>query len=155
MPLLKAFSDVREFHRTFDQPAPEKPTAQPEARARQRGVWVREECDELDEATALPCPLARTIGQADAYLDIIYFGIGGLVELGVEPSALWDIVHAANMAKRHSVNGELVAVKNEVGKIIKPEGWVAPEPAMQAEVERQVFHASEAEDAGHSRWGSW
>ena len=135
--LNNAFRDVRAFHATFDQPAPDFPQPQSYTRAKQRGVWINEEVEELDTASLMSDPTERMIGQADAYLDIAYFAIGGLVELGIKPEELWNIVQRANMAKRHLVNGELVAVKNAVGKIIKPEGWVAPEPLLAAEIERQ------------------
>lgn len=139
--LINAFRDVRDFHQAFGQPAPVAPEAQEVGRAKQRGIWIREECDELDEVTTLEDPKARLIGQVDAYLDILYFAIGGLVECGVEPTILFNIVHAANMAKLHDIDGVKTPVKNEVGKVIKPAGWVAPEPALQEEIERQMASA--------------
>lgn len=125
--LTKLWAEVRTFHLAFNQPAPERPTIQPLAAAEKRGEWIRDECDELDRARTL-------VDQADAYLDIIYFGIGGLVELGLDPHPLWEIVHGANMAKLH--NGK--PCYHPDGKVKKPEGWVAPEPQLKAEVERQL-----------------
>jgi len=65
---------------------------QPADRVEKRASWLEEEAQELREA--------KTIAeQADAYIDSIYFALGGLVELGVRPGEIWDLVHGANMAK--------------------------------------------------------
>lgn len=132
--LDKSFKDVKDFHKAFNHPAPEKPTPQGIVRASNRSKWVKEECDELIEATKLEDDVERIVGQADAYIDIIYFAVGGLVELGIKPEALWNIVQTANMAKLH--DGK--AVYHPDGKIKKPDGWVAPEPLLKAEVIRQL-----------------
>jgi len=132
MAINTAWLDVREFHMVFGHPAPNYPQMQPSERADARGKWIESEVEELREATTLT-------GQADAYLDIVYFAIGGLVELGVMPNRLWYLVHEANMAKRHP-DGSVK--RREDGKIIKPEGWVAPDEAIAEEVARQVALAS-------------
>jgi len=131
MSIRDAFCDVRDFHITFGHPAPPVPTVQPEDRAHKRGKWIVDEVDELQEATTL-------MEQADAYIDIIYFAVGGLVELGINPGPLWDIVHGANMAKRQPDGSVL---RREDGKIIKPDSWVAPDAALHAELERQIAAA--------------
>lgn len=125
-----AFLQVRGFHQVMGQPAPSEPTLQPYAHARRRSEWIKDECDELTD------PEKQTIvDQADAYLDIIYFGIGGLVEIGILPQSLMDIVNEANLAK---VWPDGTVHRREDGKIIKPPGWVAPEPKLLAEVNRQI-----------------
>lgn len=126
--LTAVVEDVRVFHKTFGHSAPEVPTIQPLDRAAKRGEWINDEVDELRDARTL-------VDQADAYVDILYFAAGGLVDLGIDGGPLWSIVHAANMAKLQpdgSVN------RREDGKIIKPDGWVAPEPLLAAEVQRQL-----------------
>lgn len=125
------FHAVRGFHLAFDQPAPDVPTLQTPAQVDRRAEWIEEEKDELKAATTIE-------DQADAYMDGIYFNLGGLVELGVLPGRLLEFVHEANMAKLHLINGELVAVKNEIGKVVKPKDWVDPTPKQRAEVARQV-----------------
>ena len=128
-----AFSDVQRFHRTFDHPAPGQPFKQTNRAARQRGKWIKEEVKELGDAMTL-------VDQADAYLDIVYFAIGGLVELGVEPSRLWEIVHTANMAKVQP-DGSVKRDPENGNKVVKPEGWEPPEPKLAAEIHRQVVEA--------------
>jgi predicted HAD superfamily Cof-like phosphohydrolase len=127
--LWMPMEDVRVFHKTFGKPAPEKPTAQPVDLAKKRAGWIKDECDELVEAGG------SLVDQADAYIDVMYFAFGGLVELGVDPSPLWRIVQAANMAKLWP-DGEAHCAKD--GKIMKPEGWAAPEPWLKAEIARQI-----------------
>lgn len=125
------FFAVRQFHQTFDQPAPDVPTMQTPDLVERRGHWIVEEKVEVAEATTIE-------DQADGYVDGIYFNLGGLVELGVLPGALLALAHTANMAKRHTIDGVLTVVKNETGKVLKPVGWQDPTPAQKAEVQRQI-----------------
>lgn len=125
------FFAVREFHKTFDQPAPDVPTMQTPDLVERRADWIDEEKQELREAKTIE-------DQADAYIDGIYFNLGGLVELGVLPGAILALAHDANLAKRHNVNGVLTVVKNEAGKVLKPADWVDPTPKQRAEVARQI-----------------
>ena len=126
--LNAAFLCVREFHTTFDHAAPLTPTMQPLDEADARAGFIESECEELRDARTLE-------DQADAYLDILYFAIGGFVALGVEPSRLFQIVQGANMAKVWPDG----TVRHREGdrKVLKPPGWAAPEPAIRAEVARQ------------------
>jgi predicted HAD superfamily Cof-like phosphohydrolase len=127
-PLTQLWETVRQFQLAFGQPAPDEPTLQTTAQATRRSDWIKEEADELLEA--------RTImDQADAYIDAIYFGVGGLVELGVDPGPLWDIVHNANMSKLWK---DGTVHRREDGKVIKPPHWVDPGPLLQAEINRQL-----------------
>lgn len=129
MSIGQAYADVRDFHEAFGHPAPSRPQIQPSERADTRGKWIESEVKELREATTLT-------GQADAYLDIVYFAIGGLVELGITPHRLWCLVHEANMAKRQP---DGTVKRREDGKIIKPEGWVAPDEAIAEEIHNQCL----------------
>lgn len=128
MSLHEAWLSVRDFHRVMDQPHPDRPHFQTVDLVQRRAGWIEEEVAELHAA-------GDVIDQADAYLDIAYFALGGLVELGVDPGPLFTIVHAANMAK---VWPDGTVHKTELGKVIKPPGWVAPEPELAAEIGRQL-----------------
>jgi predicted HAD superfamily Cof-like phosphohydrolase len=128
MSIDRAWEDVRAFHLAFGQPAPEAPELLHADLVHRRANWIEEETDELREA-------ATVTEQADAFVDIIYFALGGLVDLGVRPERLWDIVQNANMAKlwpdgrpRHRAGD---------GKVMKPDGWQDPGPLLEAEIERQ------------------
>ena len=127
MALNDNYFDVQDFHLAFGHPAAATPTKQSVDRVTKRASWLRSEVDELEEAKTV-------VDQADAYMDIIYFAIGGMVELGVYPQQLWDIVHKANMAKL-GPNGK--PLFHPDGKTRKPDGWVAPEPLLMAEINRQ------------------
>jgi predicted HAD superfamily Cof-like phosphohydrolase len=121
--------DVRAFHLLFGHPAPTKPQAQDSSLVARRAKWILSELDELT--------VAKTVHeQADAYLDIIYFAVGGLVELGIRFShRLWRLVQGANLAKIWP-DGSIR--KNEAGKVQKPDGWVAPDEAIRASIEEEA-----------------
>lgn len=128
--MRNAYFDVYNFHRTFDHPHNDKPVLQSAERVTARADWLDEEVTELREAITIA-------EQADAYIDIIYFAMGGLVEMGVNPDRLWSIVHGANMAK---VWPDGTVRRREDGKIIKPDGWVAPDALIEAEILHQQTH---------------
>jgi len=71
--------------------------------------------------------------QADALVDAYYYSQNAAAKKGVNLSALFHVVHAANMAKRDPATGKFL--KRDDGKIIKPPGW--QEPDICAEIERQ------------------
>ena len=75
------------------------------------------------------------VAQADALTDINYFVQGTFTMMGVEPQPLFDIVQEANMAKL-GADGKPIYRESD-GKIMKPEGWEAPEPKLEAEIENQ------------------
>ena len=72
--------------------------------------------------------------QTDAMIDLIYFALGTLVEMGVRPEQLFRIVHEANMSKLFP---DGTPHYNEDGKTIKPPTWVDPEQKIIDEVEWQ------------------
>lgn len=63
------------------------------------------------------------VEQADAMIDVIYFALGTLVEMGIKPDKLFDIVQYANMSKLWE-DGK--PHYNEMGKVIKPSTWEDP-----------------------------
>lgn len=100
-----------------------------------RVSWMLEELAEFAAADTLE-------DQADALIDLIYFAIGTFTMMGVKPEALFDIVHNANMGK---VGPDGRVLRNEQGKIVKPDNWekyFAPEPKIQAEINRQMFETA-------------
>ncbi len=58
--------------------------------------------------------------------DVIVTVLGTMAEYGIPFDAVWDAVHASNMAKR-GPDGEVY--RREDGKIVKPPGWQAPDIA--------------------------
>lgn len=135
--LDEVWNDVRHFHITFNKPAPGKPTMQSVEDITNRANWIRSEVEELEEAGTL-------VDQADAYVDILYFAVGGLVELGVKPGAIFQIVQQANMAKLHKdpeTGAMIPVVRSSDGKIIKPDGWISPEPMIEQAINKQASDA--------------
>ncbi|GAK03285.1 hypothetical protein JCM19037_1598 [Geomicrobium sp. JCM 19037] len=126
----KQYADVAEFHRKFGHPVAEKPAKLDEARAQQRYGYMREELDEFSDA-------ASVTDQADAMIDLIYLALGTLVEMGVRPAELFEIVHDANMSKLWA-DGQ-PRYDQATGKVLKPPSFIAPEPLLEAEIERQLF----------------
>jgi predicted HAD superfamily Cof-like phosphohydrolase len=129
-PLMFAMNAVREFHDAFGHPAPQVPTKLTPERVKQRYAFSAEENDEFLAATTL-------VDQADAALDKLYFALGDLVEMGLDPSPLFQIVQDANMAKL-GPDGKPIPHPTMAGKIGKPAGWQKPEPWLSAEVARQI-----------------
>lgn len=131
------YNQVKDFHAAFGHPVATQPTLMPTARALKRTEWMQEELDEFMSAGTIH-------DQADAMVDLIYFALGTLVEIGVPPERIFEIVQRANMAKLHA-DGK--PRHREDGKIIKPIGWVAPEPAIEAYVKSLSDEANRPPDA--------
>ncbi len=117
----REYQAVKDFQEAFGHPVADKPTYMKGGRAVDRIRWMQEEILEFWEAEDV-------VGQADAMIDLIYFALGTLVEIGVKPQAIFDIVQNANMAKLHKDGKPRY---REDGKIIKPDGWVTPEPQIR------------------------
>jgi predicted HAD superfamily Cof-like phosphohydrolase len=71
------------------------------------------------------CESGDVLEAADGIIDLMYFGLGRLAEMGVPAKAVFDGVQAANMQK---TTGTL-AKRNGWGgyDAVKPEGWKAPD----------------------------
>lgn len=131
------FMQVRAFHQAFGHPVADAPTTMDRQRMEARAKWMREEIDEFLDPSK-----HTTQDGCDAMIDLIYFALGTIVEMGVMPQAIMDRVHSANMAKMHLIDGAYRVVKNEDGKVIKPAGWEenhAPERHIAAEIARQAI----------------
>ena len=131
----KPWQEVADFHTAFGVPVGSSPQALSAERALERAGFMREEVDEFLEAQSLA-------GQADAMIDLIYFALGTLVEMGVRPQALFDIVHNANMQKLWP-DGQ-PRYREGDRKVVKPAGWQDPEPLLLAALEEQTRKAREA-----------
>jgi predicted HAD superfamily Cof-like phosphohydrolase len=159
-----AANQVRQFHKAFNHLANSSPTVIPTDVAIARTHWTAEELVEFLYATAkgdkeefinmvmglkqsidnTTCKIIEKgepvedvlVAQADALTDINYFTQGSFVIMGVDPQPLFDIVQNANMAKLFP-DGK-PRYRKEDGKIIKPDGWIPPEPQLKAEIQRQM-----------------
>mmetsp|Transcript_12471 Transcript_12471/g.24761 ORF Transcript_12471/g.24761 Transcript_12471/m.24761 type:complete len:193 (+) Transcript_12471:24-602(+) len=77
--------------------------------------------------------LHQAAAQADALVDVYYYMQNAACKSGLNLSSVFSMVHAANMAKRDPATGQFL--KREDGKIIKPQGWKAPD--VEGEIVRQ------------------
>lgn len=123
----KWWNQVRDFHIKFKHPYSDIPKFMDNNRAKKRYKWMLEEIDEFLEAR-------DTVDQVDAMIDLIYFAIGTLVEVGVKPDEVFEIVHDANMSKLWE-DGK--PHYNEDGKTIKPSTWIDPYPRIKEVIEKK------------------
>lgn len=149
--------DICKFHDAADEPMPAVPTILPvDSEAKfvakdieiisqtlkrytanesdnlllKRVSWMLEEIVELLRAETIE-------NQIDALTDLMVFTLGTFTYMGLEPEKFLQIVTQANMGK---IGDSGKVLRNEQGKIIKPDGWhekYAPEPLIKAEIERQ------------------
>ena len=166
----KWFEFVKEFHEAFNHPVAKKPAPLSLERATSRQIWAGEELIELLEVTSdskeefldsyntllqglekakekslnafkeNKTEVDKLVGQADAVIDTLYFLIGNLVEMGIKPHNLFEIVQRANMSKLFtSEDGTKYAkYREEDGKILKSPEFFEPEPLLKEEILRQI-----------------
>lgn len=170
---LSAFEQVKEFHTVFDKPQKTVPTALTPDEAFNRAAFSTEEILEFlyasvdgelaafekivsDWQKTVDTSLTKIrteqkkidnclIGQVDALTDANYFNYGSFVLMGVNPDPIFSIVHEANMGKLFP-DGK-PHYREHDGKVRKPENWekdFAPEPKIQAEIEKQIIEKKRA-----------
>lgn len=158
-----------DFHIAFDLPAPSSPTVLSDKLTINRAGYILEEVIELLHGTAgnkerfdefygelldrmmLSYNKQLTkeftedvlVAQVDAFTDILYFGNGGFTEMGICPDPLYRIVHQANMDK---IFPDGKPHYNEIGKVIKPPNWIAPEPLLEQEIRHQISLSNQNEN---------
>ncbi len=127
----KQYNDVKLFHEKFGHPCPDAPCKLDKKRALSRAKWMNEEVAEFLIADDI-------YDQADAMIDLLYFALGTLVEMGLEPDELFSIVQEANMTKLWPDGKPHYNPKD--GKVIKPEGWEDPAPKLRACIDRNISY---------------
>jgi predicted HAD superfamily Cof-like phosphohydrolase len=65
------------------------------------------------------------VEQLDALIDILVVTIGAIHSAGFDAEGAWKEVMRSNFAKIDPTTGKVR--KREDGKVLKPEGWTAPE----------------------------
>lgn len=113
-----ALAQVREFFEKFGVQILDKPAAPDVARAHLRMKLIREEFEEFANAWCED----NLVEIADALADMIYVILGTALSYGLPLDLVFAEVHRTNLAKE---KGSL----RDDGKIMKPEGWVAPDIA--------------------------
>lgn len=115
---------VADFNReVVALPIPETPQVIGPERQNWANAALQEELTEFNEAI----DSGDVLEAADALIDLVYFALGRLVEMGVPAIAVMDEVQRANMDKEQ---GELSKRPGSMGHdAIKPAGWQAPDHA--------------------------
>lgn len=117
------YNIVKEFHTAGGHPNGEvTQTLSGDEKAR-RIAWMQEELNEFANSKCL-------VDQCDAMGDLLWFVVGTMVCMGVEPSDILGPITTANMSKI-GADGK-VKYRASDGKIQKPEGWVPPEEEIAA-----------------------
>ena len=84
---------------------------------------ITEEYNELREAIEAN----DRVEQLDALVDILVVTMGAIRAGGFDGEGAWKEVMNTNFAKINPETGKVI--KREDGKVLKPEGWKAPELA--------------------------
>lgn len=114
--------DVRAFHEACDHPVLDAPRIVGERVVLRRELLAEEFYETMDALRVHDLE-----GVADGLADLIYVAVGMAVEFGIPLDRVWDEVQRANMAKVDPATGKVR--RREDGKILKPEGWQAPDIA--------------------------
>lgn len=109
----EAYDLVKDFQLQAGQPVRNIPTFLSQERALIRFGWMKEELDEFLEAQ-------NVYEQADSIMDLLYYSLGTLVELGVKPDDLFLLLHKWNLKKLNDI------CYDDKGKVLKPKGWRHP-----------------------------
>lgn len=82
---------------------------------------IKEEFEELQEAVEAN----DRVEQLDALIDILVVTLGAVRAGGFDGEGAWEEVMNTNFAKVDPETGKVR--KREDGKVLKPEGWKAPD----------------------------
>lgn len=126
-----AYELVKSFQKMAEQPIGELPQFLSRQRCDIRCKWMREEIEEFENSNTV-------YEQADAIMDLLYYALGALVEMGVKPDKLFMLVHEYNVKK---IIGKR---RDDDGKIMKPCGWQHPDKEIKEIIdammqEQEVF----------------
>jgi predicted HAD superfamily Cof-like phosphohydrolase len=110
------FRDQEKFMRACDQSV----DAMNESQYAMYVKLIDEEHQELLEATLTE----DRVEQLDALIDILVVTIGAIHSMGADAEGAWKEVMMTNFAKIDRDTGKVR--KREDGKVLKPQGWTAP-----------------------------
>ena len=112
--MTNVFDDINKFAEACDQPASE-------ANYKMYLGLIDEEFNELLDAVTTD----NRVEQLDALVDILVVTLGAIRAAGWDGEAAWKEVMNTNFAKIDPVTGKVI--KRADGKVLKPEGWRAPQ----------------------------
>ena len=114
--MTNPFEDIEKFATACDQPPSE-------ANYDMYLDLIDEEYIELQKALRKH----DTVEQLDALVDILVVTMGAIRAAGWDSEAAWNEVMRTNFAKVDPTTGKVI--KRADGKVLKPEGWSAPQLA--------------------------
>ena len=114
--MTNPFEDIERFGSACDQ----EPS---EANYKMYLDLIREETDELEEAIQDN----DKVEQLDALIDILVVTMGAVRAAGWDGEGAWKEVMDTNFAKIDPTTNKVI--KRADGKVLKPEGWKAPQLA--------------------------
>ena len=114
--MTNPFKDIETFGTACDQPPSEE-------NYNMYLDLIREETTELEDAIEAN----DKVEQLDALVDILVVTMGAIRAAGWDGEAAWKEVMDTNFAKIDPTTGKVI--KREDGKVLKPEGWKAPQLA--------------------------
>ncbi len=114
--MTNPFKDIETFGTACDQPPSE-------ANYKMYLSLIDEEVGELVDAVTAN----DKVEQLDALIDILVVTMGAVRAAGWDGEGAWKEVMDTNFAKIDAETGKVR--KREDGKVLKPEGWKAPELA--------------------------
>ena len=120
---------IEGFEDVFNNPSDPKA---PVVTARSWSLGLLNAVKDAKEARGLPMP--EEVDELDKAIDGVVFNIGKLAKMGLsvdQIEAAFKIVSNANMSK-------IGAPKDDLGKQLKPEGWVAPETLLQGILDERL-----------------
>lgn len=117
--MTNPFKDQERFMRACDQ----KVDAYAISQYKMYLKLIEEEHTELREAIEAN----DLTEQLDALIDILVVTVGAIHSAGFDGEGAWNEVMRTNFAKIDPATGKVR--KREDGKVLKPEGWTAPELA--------------------------
>ena len=112
--MTNPFRDQEKFMRACDQTVGTENTEQYKLYL----DLIEEEVQELKDSIT-------PVDDLDALVDILVVTIGAIHSMGADAEGAWREVMATNFAKIDKVTGRVR--KREDGKVLKPEGWTAPD----------------------------
>lgn len=121
----EAYELVKIFQKMAEQPIGKFPQFLSRRRCDIRCKWMREEIGEFENSNTV-------YEQADAIVDLLYYALGALVEMGVKPDELFMLVHKYNIKK---IIGKRC---DDDGKIMKPSGWNHPDKEIKEIVDAMM-----------------
>jgi len=114
---MSVFKNLKDMNIKFGFPRLEKPGMLPYSYMRFRNELVKEEYEELMEATK-----EKNVPEViDALIDIMVVCAGTLDSMGVNSQSHWNEVHYANMRKKRGKSKRDYDVD-----IYKPDDWIGP-----------------------------